>query len=306
MRNILRLPFVILTTAVLQLITVAQADDYELEVIGDLPLGKLAFVTSGAFGRTGTIVVVGQEAKGFTGDRPEFIDGGKKIIYSNQRGRTSALYVRNLSDDSIEEISTGMPDFDLDSPSLSQSGKKLAFVAWPAGRKSCHIHVADTDGSHSRQLTEGEHHNWGPRWSPDGTKIVFESTRDDERQIYVMDADGQNQINLSNDKKMSHAPSWSPDGTHIAYMSGSENKTCSIYVMKNDGTEKQNISHSLTRDSEPTWSSDSKWIAFTRTASKPPGPETMDIWIMRRDGLEQRQITRNTVRMSSYEPNWSR
>ena len=306
MKNLLRLTFVILTTAVLQLITVAQADDYELEVIGDLPLGKLAFVTSGTFGRTGTIVFVGQDAMGFTGDRPEFIDGGKKIIYSNQRGRTSALFVRNLLDNSTEEIQTGMPELDLDSPSLSTSGKKLAFVAWPAGRKSCHIHVAEADGSHSRQLTEGEHYNWSPRWSPDGTKIVFESTRDDERQIYVMDADGQNQINLSNDKKMSHAPAWSPDGTHIAYMSGSGNKTCSIYVMRSDGTEKQNVSHSLTRDSEPTWSPDSKWIAFTRTDSKPPGPETMDIWIMRRDGLEQRQITRNAVRMSSYEPTWSR
>jgi TolB protein len=305
MKNFLCLTFVIAVAISLPTM-VSQADDYELEVIGDLPLGKLAFVTSGSFGRTGTIVFVGQEANGFLGDRPEFIDGGKKIIYSNQRGRTSTLFVRNLSDNSTHEIETGMPDFDLDSPSLSQSGKKLAFVAWPKGRKSCHIYVADADGSRPRQLTEGEHHNWSPRWSPDGTKIVFESTRDDDRQIYVMDADGENQINLSNDKKMSHAPSWSPDGTHIAYMSGSENKTCSIYIMKCDGTEKQNVSHSLTRDSEPTWSPDSKWIAFTRTASKPPGPETMDIWIMRRDGLEQRQITRNAVKMSSYEPTWSR
>ena len=305
MKNLLCLTFVI-TTAIGLLTTVSHADDYELEVISELPLGKLAFVTGGSFGSTGTIVVVGQEAKGFTGGCPEFIDGGKKVIYSNRRGRTSALFVRNLSDNSIEEIETGMPDLDLDSPSLSPSGKKLAFVAWPTGRKSSHIHVADADGSHSQQLTFGDHHNWSPRWSPDGTKIVFESTRDDERQIYVMDTDGQNQTNLSNDKKMSHAPSWSPDGSHIAYMSGSGNKTCSIYVMKSDGTEKQNISHSLTRDSEPAWSPDSKWIAFTRTDSKPPGPETMDIWIMRRDGLEQRQITRNAVRMSSYQPTWSR
>jgi Tol biopolymer transport system component len=51
---------------------------------------------------------------------------------------------------------------------------------------------------------------------------------------------------------------------------------------------------------------DGRWIAFTRTANKPPGPETMDIWIMKSDGTEQRQVTFNKGEVSSYSPSWAK
>ncbi len=41
--------------------------------------------------------------------------------------------------------------------------------------------------------------DWDPFWSPDGSRIVFQSDRDgEEDEIYVMDADGSNQQRLSN------------------------------------------------------------------------------------------------------------
>jgi TolB protein len=76
--------------------------------------------------------------------------------------------------------------------------------------------------------------------------------------------------------------------------------------MKADGSDKQNISQGKTRDSEPVWSPDGQWIAFTRTANKPPGPETMDIWIMKRDGTEQHPVTFNKTNFASFCPTWSK
>ena len=49
-----------------------------------------------------------------------------------------------------------------------------------------------------------------PAWSPDGSKIAFESDRDGNYEIYVMNADGTAQHNLTNDGAYDRDPAWSP------------------------------------------------------------------------------------------------
>jgi dipeptidyl aminopeptidase/acylaminoacyl peptidase len=50
-----------------------------------------------------------------------------------------------------------------------------------------------------------------PSWSPDGTKIVFVSTRgDDIGEIYVMDANGSNTIRLTTNTVLDYHPSRQP------------------------------------------------------------------------------------------------
>ncbi len=41
-------------------------------------------------------------------------------------------------------------------------------------------------------------------------KIVFESTRDGNREIYVMNADGSKQTRLTNNPALDAGPSWDP------------------------------------------------------------------------------------------------
>jgi Tol biopolymer transport system component len=47
-----------------------------------------------------------------------------------------------------------------------------------------------------------------PSWSPDGTKIVFVSTRDGNYEIYVMNADGSGQMRLTNNNDGDEYPRW--------------------------------------------------------------------------------------------------
>jgi len=55
----------------------------------------------------------------------------------------------------------------------------------------------NADGSNIKRLTNSSFYDGYPRWSPDGSKIVFESTRDGNYQIYKMDVTGLNQERLT-------------------------------------------------------------------------------------------------------------
>jgi Tol biopolymer transport system component len=62
----------------------------------------------------------------------------------------------------------------------------------------------DADGDHVQQLTDNDGRDGNPVWSPDGTRIAFESDRDGTWRIFVMDADGTNVV-TTNQKGMNPA-----------------------------------------------------------------------------------------------------
>jgi len=52
--------------------------------------------------------------------------------------------------------------------------------------------------------------DWGPAWSPDGTKIAFASNLDGHFQIYAINVDGSGFTRLTNDTASDFEPSWQP------------------------------------------------------------------------------------------------
>jgi len=74
-----------------------------------------------------------------------------------------------------------------------------------------------------KQLTHGGQ-NAKAYWSPDGTQIIFQSTRDGNKcdQIYLMDADGSNVRLVSTGKGVATSGFFLADGEHIIYSSTHE------------------------------------------------------------------------------------
>ncbi len=48
----------------------------------------------------------------------------------------------------------------------------------------------DADGSGHTRLTDNPAQYCCPTWSPDGSRIAFDSDRDGNFEIYIMNADG--------------------------------------------------------------------------------------------------------------------
>lgn len=68
----------------------------------------------------------------------------------------------------------------------------------------------NADGTGQTRLRIGPFDDFGPAWSPDGTRIAFSSNRDGNFEIYLMDADGSNQTRLTNNSATDTNPDWGP------------------------------------------------------------------------------------------------
>ena len=75
-----------------------------------------------------------------------------------------------------------------------------------------HIFTIDLASGKVTQLTSGRnHHDSNPRWSPDGRRIAFKSTRSGgQYDVYVMDANGANLTRLTDHPANDHDPVWLP------------------------------------------------------------------------------------------------
>ena len=146
------------------------------------------------------------------------------------------------------------------------------------------------------RLTDHESADYQPSWSPDGTQLVFQSTRDGETDIYVMGADGSNPTRLT-EEDYNGSPSWSPDGTKIAFSSGNDDGIA-IFVMGSDGSAPTRLTYRGNNGS-PSWSPDGARIAFAAT---PTPSANLEIYVMGSDGSN---LTRLTEEGWNDSPVWS-
>ncbi len=149
------------------------------------------------------------------------------------------------------------------------------------------IYIMNVDGSEQVRLTNNLADDGDPSFSPDGSKIAFDSNRDGNGEIYIMNTDGSEQVNLTNNPAEGWDPSFSPDGSKIAFTSDRYGNY-EIYTMNVDGSEQVNLTNNPALDGEPSFSPDGSKIAFDSDRDG-----NWEIYIMNVDGSEQVNLTNN-------------
>lgn len=163
------------------------------------------------------------------------------------------------------------------------------------------VYVVNVDGSGAMTLTNRPlAFDAHPAWSPDGSRIAFESTVDGRRAIWVMQADGQGLRRLTDltGPAMETAPAWSPRGDRIAYASDRDGNP-EIYVVGVDGTGNRRLTDNPAGDAVPSWSPDGARIAFVSDRDGQPG-----IWAMAADGSAPARLVPGPVDPGS-KPAWA-
>lgn len=136
---------------------------------------------------------------------------------------------------------------------------QIAFVTDRDGNNE--IYLMNDDGSAVRNLTNHASNDRHPAWSPDGSKLVFSSRRDEGNfDIYLLEVDTLAVTRLTSDGNNTR-PAWSPDGGRIAFSSDRYGGK-DIMIMNTDGSGQLQLTVGDSDDDQPAWSPDGLYIAY--------------------------------------------
>jgi Tol biopolymer transport system component len=215
---------------------------------------------------------------------------------------TCRLLVLMNADGSNQHVVYASEDIASTDLALSPDGSQLAFTMV---RSCCReqLFVIDADGKHLRLLTRQNPNNpatdTAPSWSPDGTSIAFESSRDQALTgnpwslFAVSLRTGMiGRIipgSLNNDLE----PDWGPSGTKLVFLRTFGYPDYRIYTVNRDGSGEQEIVHDLSPVEIPAFSPDGTQIAYLGHGG---------LSLVNADGSNPHLILSTTLRGFSWEP----
>lgn len=214
---------------------------------------------------------------------------------------------------------------------VSPDGQRVAFTVRQSVMEKdlseyrTHIHLANIDGSHRFQLTQGDASCDDPQWSPNGQWIAFVSRRGGKKNLWAIKPDGGEAVQITDIDSDVSSFRWSPKGTQIAFTAldfvtdderrRTREKDDAIVVDKNIKMNRLNLVDfepksvarpgffQLTRDRRSVssdaragrsgydWSPDGTWIVFADTSSpRPDDWGTADLSLVDVVTREQRTV----------------
>ena len=232
-------------------------------------------------------------------------------------------------------------------PRVSPDGKTVAYVVGATDGEANEYHgaiwLAATDGkAEPRQFTSGAKNDAEPRWSPDGARLAFTSSRDGKvMQLYVMPLAGGEPRKLTDLKEDVTQHEWSPDGSTIAFVARvrdaaydqddekrrrprrftrlqykldsvgwtGDRRQHLFAVKTSGGGEPVQLTDGDFEDASPAWSPDGATLAFVSAREPDWDIEPVsDIYLVDAGGGEPRRLTGGggTIDRISWSPDGRR
>ena len=116
--------------------------------------------------------------------------------------------------------------------------------------------------------------DYGPRISPDGRRIAFESWRAGTtyKEIWLSDLDGSNTVQLTHVTSDRDSPAlgtggpyWSPDGRHVVHVREEPSHgpgATNLWVVSVEGGTDRRLTSGSGRSAMPVWSRDGRFVYF--------------------------------------------
>ncbi|MBA2553323.1 MAG: PD40 domain-containing protein [Geodermatophilaceae bacterium] len=242
-----------------------------------------------------------------TASSPAWSPDGRRIAYQSNVDGDFQLWVMN-ADGSAQTRLLDDPGFAHYQPSWSPDGGTLVFSRCDRSLgfdAYCDLATVDADGSWLRTLLGGNWIHTRPRVSPDGTKIVFNSTMGGLLSaIWVINVDGSGVTRLTDPAVEGFWPDWSPDGRHIVFTDFCCLPLSNVLVMNADGSGIRFLTH-LTAPRQSgfaSYSPDGRKVVLL--ATPPGGGESNVLATINIDGSGLRPITgaRPELALSDWGP----
>jgi len=206
---------------------------------------------------------------------------GKEILAATSRG----IYRVPVAGGEAEPVAGTGPD--VTDISLSNSAGRLAYAVVHGDANVWRIDLSARDLK-PEPLIASVFRDVRPRYSPDGSRIAFQSMRGGSNQVWVCDADGSHARQLTFvEHGLAGTPDWSPDGRTLELDSNTSG-TYQIYTIDPHGGAMKQLTSGSFDNFGASWSRDGKSIYFTSTRTG-----RTEVWKMPAGGGTAVQITHN-------------
>jgi TolB protein len=172
---------------------------------------------------------------------------------------------------------------------------RISFVA--KDKDGMGIYIMDWDGQRITRIGLKGNIILTPRWSRDGTKLIYSVERNRQWGIYLLDFKKASERKVFFSKGTNIAGDFLPEGNDFTF-SSSKDGTSDLYIMNLKGDKITKLSSSYGIEVSPSVSPDGKYIAFVSDRGGTP-----QIYVMHRDGSNVRRITFEGSYNTS--PSWS-
>jgi Tol biopolymer transport system component len=190
-------------------------------------------------------------------EQPAWSPDGSQIAFVSWREANADIFVMETDGSGVTNL-TNHPTDDFD-PTWSPDGSQIAFSSnrnhfeeqvMPGFETE--LFVMNSDGSDVTRLPTDAFNVFGPKYSPDGTHLMFYQMSGDisPMPMYVLQADGSGVTEITSGSK----PDWSPDGSEIVFvrpdLSGETPPSgWNLYLANSDGSGET----LLTEGNDPDW-----------------------------------------------------
>jgi eukaryotic-like serine/threonine-protein kinase len=146
---------------------------------------------------------------------------------------------------------------------LSPNGKVVAAESLDVATNNTDLWTYDLENGSAKRLTFDPAIDSTPLWSPDGTRLIFTSDREQKFNLYVKNADGSQEEKLIPQDGPDRFPEdWSPDGKYVIYQRDTD-----LWYVTFPGLSANVFLKAASAPNVTRFSPDGKWVAYASNES---------------------------------------
>ena len=213
---------------------------------------------------------------------------GREIFYRAVRDGAAGLWRIFVNERKQARFVLNLPSGRHMGVAISRLGDRAAYTG---GYEPLHLWEAKLAAGKAVNPVQFTSSTWGEanaRFSPDGKRIAFGSSRSGTAEIWVSESDGSNPRQRTFLRGFSGTPRWSANGREIAFDSSASGNGDIWIVSAAGGTPPRRLTTDPATDDSPSWSRDGRWVYFASNRSG-----EFQVWQIPPGGGNAVQLTRN-------------